>query len=359
MEQVNSVIEYICPCCGAGLRFSGNEQQLVCDYCDNQFEIDTVKAYNEEQATDTFQWEEQSTSYLSEEESAVLQTFICQSCGGELITDEHTVASFCPYCDSPAILPGRVSGDIRPHGVLPFQRTKEDAQNAFIQLCKKKPLLPKEFASQNRVEKITGLYVPFWLYDCSGTYHGQYKATRVRHWSDSKYHYTKTDQFLLKRQAYADFSGIPMDGSSKTSDTVMESIEPFDFSQVVDFDTAYLSGYLADKYDVESIKGQPRIEQRVGDTLQDLLNDTLIGYSSVIPTGKQLEISHGKAKYVLLPVWILHTYFQGKTYLFAMNGQTGKMTGTFPICPKRSLAWFSGICAAVTALASIISILAA
>ena len=136
----------------------------------------------------------------------------------------------------------------------------------------------------------------------------------------------------------------------------MESIEPFDFSQIVDFQTAYLSGYLADKYDVEAASGQTRIEQRVGDTFQDLLQNTLIGYSSVIPTDKHLQVSHGKAKYVLLPVWMLHTKYEDKSYLFAMNGQTGKMTGTFPICPKRSFALFAAVCAAVTILASLVAV---
>ncbi len=358
MEQTDVVMEYICPCCGAGLKFSGTEQELLCEYCDNHFEIEAVKAYNETQETDSFQWEEQTFHSWTEEESMHLQTFTCQSCGGELLTDENTAATFCPYCDSPTILPGRVSGSVRPYGVLPFQKTKEDAQEAFKQLCKKKYLLPKDFCSQNRIEKISGIYIPFWLYDCSGTYHGQYKATRVRHWSDSRYNYTKTDHYLLKRQASADFSGIPMDGSSKTNDTVMESIEPFDFSKIMDFQTAYLSGYLADKYDVEPIQGQSRIEQRVGETLEDLVKDTLIGYTSVVSTSRQLQVSHGKAKYVLLPVWMLHTKYHGKSYLFAMNGQTGKMTGTFPICPKRSIGWFAGVCAAVTALASIIAVFA-
>lgn len=355
MEQTNLVMEYVCPCCGAGLKFSGMEQELVCEFCDNHFNVDTVKAYNEEQEMDAFQWEEQTYHEWSDDESQHLQAFTCQSCGGELITDDNTAATFCPYCESPTILPGRLSGSVRPDGILPFIKSKKDAQEAFLLLCKKKPLLPKNFNTQNRIEKITGVYVPFWLYDCSGTFYGQYKATRVHHWSDSTYHYTKTDHYLLKRQASAAFSDIPMDGSSKTNDTVMESIEPFDFSQIVDFQTAYLSGYLADKYDVEAASGQTRIEQRVGDTFQDLLQNTLIGYSSVIPTDKRLQVSHGKAKYVLLPVWMLHTKYEDKTYLFAMNGQTGKMTGTFPICPKRSFALFAAVCAAVTILASLVA----
>lgn len=358
MAQAKIVMEYNCPCCGAGLKYSADDKQLLCEYCNNTFEIDAIEAYNEVQAPDSFQWEQSAPDTLNEEESASLQTFTCQSCGGQLITDENTVASCCPYCDSPAIISSRLSGNIRPDGVLPFIKSKEDAQAAFLQLCKKKPLLPKTFTERNRVEKISGIYVPFWLYDCDGTYHGQYKATRVHHWSDSRYNYTRTDHYYLKRQAAAAFAGIPMDGSSKTNDTVMESIEPFDFSKVVDFDPAYLSGYLADKYDIESTEGRARIEQRVGDTLYDMVHETMVGFTTVVSTGKQLEISHGKSKYVLLPVWMLYTKYNDKTYLFAMNGQTGKMTGTFPICKIQSFKWFAGICAAVTVIASVISIFA-
>ena len=148
-----------------------------------------------------------------------------------------------------------------------------------------------------------------------------------------------------------------MDGSSKTDNAVMESIEPYDYSQMVDFETAYLSGFFADKYDVPSNEGQRRIEQRVSDTLSDSLQGTFFGFSTVVPTCKQLQVTHSTAKYVLLPVWMLYTKYKEKTYLFAMNGQTGKMTGTFPICPKRSLVWFASICSGVTALVSILTIL--
>jgi hypothetical protein len=141
-------------------------------------------------------------------------------------------------------------------------------------------------------------------------------------------------------------------------DATMESIEPFDLSAAVDFQTAYLSGFFADKYDVESKQGEERIRQRVGDTFDDLLQPTFIGYNSVLPTDKKLQVQHSTAKYILLPVWVLHTKYKANTYVFAMNGQTGKMTGTFPICPKKSAMWFSGICAGVTLLATIVQLLA-
>ena len=212
-------------------------------------------------------------------------------------------------------------------------------------------------ATVERLEKITGMYVPFWLYDCSGDLDGSYKATRVHSWSDSRYHYTKTDHFLLKRSAGANFVGIPLDGSSKMDDTFMESIEPFDYQEARDFDTAYLTGYLADKYDVPAENGEERIRQRVDQSMDELLQSSFSGYASVVPSSRQVRIDHGKARYVLLPVWMLNTKFNDKIYTFAMNGQTGKMTGSLPICPKRTAAWFAGICAGVTALGMLIQML--
>ena len=137
----------------------------------------------------------------------------------------------------------------------------------------------------------------------------------------------------------------------------MESIEPYDYSQMVPFDTAYLSGYLADKYDVPSENGEPRIRERVQQTLQDQIQPTLLGYATVIPTNRQVHIKNSRAKYVLLPVWMLNTNYNGKIYTFAMNGQTGKMTGAFPVCPKRSAAWFAGVCAGVTAIAHLVQMM--
>lgn len=355
-----TVMEYKCPSCGAGLVFGQNIQKLTCGYCDNEFELETVKTYNnsmnQPDSTD-FIWSESQQAHWSDEEQGAVRTFICQSCGGELLTDDTTAATFCPYCENPAILPGRLSGGIRPDGVIPFKTGKEDAKAAFLKLCKGKPLLPRQFMQQHRIERITGIYVPVWLYDCHSDFQGTYKATRVHHWSDANYHYTKTDHFLLSRSCEAGFADIPMDASSKLDDIIMESIEPFDYSQQVDFDTAYLSGFFADRYDVESKAGEERICQRIGSSIDDLLGPTFLGYASVIPTAKNLRVDHGHASYVLLPVWMLHTKYKDKTYVFAMNGQTGKMSGTFPICPKRTAIWFAGICAAVTALASAVQML--
>lgn len=359
MATADSVLEFKCPCCNAGLVFAQGTQKLRCDYCDNTFDIDTIREYcdSQQEAVEEVSWEAAEPQIWSAREEEALRAFECPSCGGQIMTDETTAASFCPYCDNPTILPGRLSGSIRPDGMIPFQTSREDAKAAFLKLCRGKPLLPKEFTREQRLERITGVYVPFWLYDCEGDYEGSYAATRIHSWSDSRYHYTKTDHFLLRRGAQAAFDGIPMDGSTKADDTFMESIEPFDDSQMRAFDMAYLSGFLADKYDVPSEAGEERIRQRVDSTMQEQIQLSFVGYAGVIPTSRQLHIRNSRAKYVLLPVWVLNTNYRGKLYTFVMNGQTGKMTGTFPACPKRTAAWFAGLSAGITVLTALLRLL--
>lgn len=360
MGEATKIIEYKCPCCNAGLVFGSQVQQLKCEYCDNTFDIDTVRTFNESEinpASDDFSWETDHKQEWTESEQMSLNAFQCPACGGEVLTDDTTAATFCPFCDNPTIIPTRLSGSLKPDAVLPFQKSKDDAKEAFLKLCKGKKLLPKNFTSEQRLEKISGIYVPFWLYDCDVNYSGSYKATRIHRWSDSRYHYTRTEHFLLTRKGKAAFSGIPMDGSAKMEDTFMESIEPFDYSQVVPFEMAYLTGYLADKYDVPSEMGEERIRQRVDQAMQDKIQSTLSGYATVIPNTRQIQVQHSKAKYVLLPVWMLNTKYNGKIYTFAMNGQTGKMTGSLPVCRKQAAAWFLKICAGVTLLVHLLQMM--
>ena len=357
MDQHASVLEYKCPCCNAPLIFKENTEQMRCEYCDNSFDLHTVRSYMESlmpEESQDISWESEPSKAWNAEEQSHLQEFCCTACGGRLITDDHTAATFCPYCGNPAILPSRLTNALKPEAVIPFKTTKEDAKQAFLRLCQGKPLLPKFFTEDQQVEKITGIYVPFWIYDCDAGLTGSYKATRLHTWSDSRFIYTKTGHYLLRRQAQASFSGIPMDGSSKMDDTFMESIEPYDYKDAVDFDMSYLSGFLADKYDVESKAGEERIRQRVESSMNEHIQASLLGYATAIPTSRNIRIDHSKAKYVLLPVWLLNTKYKDKIYTFAMNGQTGKMTGEFPICSKKSLTWFMGMWAGISAVATLI-----
>ena len=134
MDNGANIIEYKCPCCNAGLVFGSQVQKLTCEYCDNTFDLDTVRAYNEsteDSAAADFSWEDNAKQEWTEAEEASLNAFQCPACGGEILTDDTTAATFCPFCENPTIIPTRLRGSLKPDGVLPFQKSREDAITAF------------------------------------------------------------------------------------------------------------------------------------------------------------------------------------------------------------------------------------
>jgi hypothetical protein len=149
------------------------------------------------------------------------------------------------------------------------------------------------------------VYVPFWLFDGTADCSAMYHCDRDHIYDEGDYTVTRTDHFHVTRGGNIAFEKIPVDASKKMPDDYMDSIEPFDYSKMVPFELPYLTGYLADMYDVPSENGEERIRQRVENSIQDKLQASLLGYATVIPTNRQIQIQHSKAKYVLLPVWML------------------------------------------------------
>lgn len=330
------VHEYKCPCCGGGIVFDSAVQKMKCPYCDTEFEISTLEAYDEElekekEKKDDLAWGMPQGAGWAEGETDGLFRYSCTSCGAEVIGDKTLAASKCPYCDNPMIMMDQFRGDLKPDYVIPFKLDKEAAKKKLYEHLKGKKLLPKLFKDQNHIDEIKGVYAPFWLYDASCTADARYKATKVRTWMDARNTYTATSYFNVTRSGELYFKNIPVDCSTKIQDDLMESIEPYDFSAMVDFKTAYLSGYLADKYDVESAKSMERVNQRVRFSAESSLRNSVVGYSSVSSENASVRITDSSVKYALLPVWILNTTWQGKHYLFAMNGQTGKFVGDLPV----------------------------
>ena len=146
------------------------------------------------------------------------------------------------------------------------------------------------------------------------------------------------------------FDKIPADASSKMPDAHMDAIEPFDYSELKPFSNAYLPGFLADKYDVKPEDCYARVDLRAQNTAEELIVGTVSGYSSCTPESRQISVRRTRTSYALLPVWLLATKYDGKNYLFAMNGQTGKLIGDLPVSKGKMLAWFAGIALPLMAL---------
>lgn len=355
-----TLLQYKCPCCGGAIEFDSELQKMKCPYCDTEFDVETLKGYDEdlnETAEDDLTWESAAGSEWTEDEATSMRLYVCESCGGQVVGDEHMAATKCPYCDNPVVVMGNLAGELKPDFVIPFKLDREAAKAGLRKHLSGKRLLPKEFKDENHIDDIRGVYVPFWLFDTDVDARLRYRGTRVRTWSDSNYYYTETRFYSILRAGNIAFDRIPVDGSSKMADDLMESIEPFDFSEAVDFQTAYLAGYLADKYDVSAEESVERANNRVRKSTQDAFEATIHGYTTLSNEHTSIQLHDGKSHYALYPVWLFHTTYKGEKYTFAMNGQTGKFVGNLPTCWPTYFKWLGGLTAAVGAAAFALSYL--
>lgn len=354
-------MEYECPCCGAKAEFDSDLQKLKCPYCDTTFDVAAMKDHDRELESENqtppedLSWQREKQRWLDEEKSG-LKVYTCQSCGGEIFADETTAATHCPYCGNPVIMTGNLADDLKPDGVIPFQVNKAMAMNALKTHMSGKKLLARHFASDNILSEVKGVYIPFWLFDADASGEVRYHATQVRTWKTAQHICTETSHYSVTRGGSLGFRRIPVDGGSKVPDELMESVEPFDFSRVVPFQTAYLSGYFADRYDVESEESQKRADQRARATILDRFAQTVTGYDKVEVERSNIQLKNPKAQYVLCPMWLLTVNYQGKDYLFAVNGQTGKIAGNMPVDEKAASDHRLGYTLAIGGVMALISL---
>lgn len=335
--------EFKCPCCGGGIEFDPTLQKMKCPYCDTEFELETLQGYEEElksEQADDMTWETGGTDSWQAEEAENLRVYVCESCGGEIVADTTTGASACPYCDNPIVMKEQFDGVLKPDYVIPFRLDKKAAKEGFKKHLQGRKLLPAVFKDEAHIEEIKGIYVPFWLFDAQANARMRYRGTRIRSWSDSNYNYTETKFYSIHRAGSLNFVGVPADASSKMPDDLMESIEPYDLRDRVDFRTAYLAGYLADKYDVAAEESMERTNSRIRRSTEEAFARTVQGYASVVPEHSSIQLENGKAQYTLCPVWILNTVWKDQRYVFAMNGQTGKFVGDLPVDKAASRRYF-------------------
>lgn len=323
--------QYKCPNCGGELQFKPDKQAFGCDFCLSTFTEEEIKQVCAKAENSISESEKKVQNEFSEH----TDLYHCASCGAEIMCEDNQTATFCYYCHEPVILSGKMTGEYTPSKVIGFRLTREQAENKFKEWCGKRWFLPSEFTSKKQLEKMTGLYVPFWVADCDMKVNYRAKGETRRSWTSGDYRYTEIKEFEIVRNADIFTDGIPADGESKIDDLLMESIEPFDYTQAKDFSMSYLSGFFADKYDVDKSGVFPRIKTRSENAARKVINDSISGYSSVVPIVNDCKITHTKWEYMLLPVWFMTYKYNGKTYSFAINGQTGKLAGTPPLNKKK------------------------
>ena len=348
--MATQVTNYQCPNCTGPLRFDSGSGQLVCDYCGTQYEVAVIEQLfaDKEQAAASAgtepEWDlSMAGGNWSEEEAAHLRGYTCPSCGAGIICDDTTAATSCPYCGNQTVVPGQFTGQLKPDFVIPFKLDKNSAITALKNYYKGKKFLPKSFADENHIDEIKGMYVPFWLFDGESYANMRFRGTIVRRFSRGDYEITETDHFRVMREGNIAFEKVPVDGSSKMPDAHMDAIEPFVYSELRPFSSAYLPGFLADKYDLDADTCGKRANERIRASTEQAFASTTSGYTSLMPEHSVFNLTKGDVKYALLPVWMLSTKWNGKDYLFAMNGQTGKLIGDLPVDKGKYWSWFARI----------------
>lgn len=317
-----------CPSCAAPIFFKPTLGKWKCDYCDSVFTLEQLQKFNNASNTKVNSNTEQTEiNYVS---------YTCKDCGAEIIADEQTAATFCVYCGNTAILKNKLSGEFRPSKIIPFKVEKEVAIESFKGISKGRPLMPKMFNKIENIEKIRGIYIPFWLYDINVAGSLNADGEKISVWISDDRQFTKVDFYKIYRTATMDYLKIPVDGSTRFDDDMMSTIEPFNYEELVDYNHAYLSGFFAEKYDVDNEKAYSQAGQRALDSTYDDMKKDMGNFMNKSVFENTLAPRLINSEYVMLPVWMVNVKYKSKNYLFAMNGETGEFVGNIPVDEKKA-----------------------
>lgn len=327
-EIISTSLDQKCPHCDAKLTYKADIEKWKCDYCGSIFGLEELEKYKKEDVNDI---EDDKDTYIE---------YTCKDCGAKIVADDETVATFCIYCGNTAILKNKLVGKFKPDYVIPFKKTEFDAKEAFKKVTKGKLFTPKLFKKEAIIEKIRGIYIPFWLYSIYFDGRIDVKATRVTSWSSGDRRYTKTDYYDLIREGNMQFNRVPVDGSTRFDDALMNSIEPFNYNELKKYNHAYLSGFLAERYDTDKDTLYKIAQDRVNKTGDNKLLESCIGYSSKTINSKNYNSKLNTSEYVLLPVYMVNVKYNDKYYMFAMNGESGKFVGNIPVSKIKVLLYF-------------------
>ncbi len=342
---------YKCPNCGAAMEFDSESQKLGCKRCGTQIGVaDYEKEYaslmedvayvNKEASAESEQKQEDDT--ISEDQRGKvhnMKIYNCQSCGAQLVADEYTSATFCSYCGNPTLVEDRLQGEFRPQVIIPFKINKDQAVDIYKKWLKKGLLTPKELSTTSTIEKISGVYVPFWLYSYNARTQMNAHANKVRTTRKGDTEYTYTDHFDVYRDIHAEFDRIPADASEKMPDRQMDMLEPYQYEDIEDFAMPYLSGYLSERFNYTPDEIESRARERADRYITDIARNTIQGYTSVSVVGNNVSLKPKENEYALLPVWMLNFRFKNKEFHFYLNGQTGKIVADRPISAAKAVIY--------------------
>ncbi len=326
-------ILFKCPACGGNLEFDPGEGRFVCGYCGATYDEAELREQSERREREAQARENSGSSF---------REYHCSNCGAEIVVGDTTAATRCYYCHSPVVMSDRVSDEYRPDSVIPFQIDQEEARKRFDEYIRKKHFVDRRFFSAAQLEDFSGVYYPYWLGDVEGdaSFSGEGKTVSTMTVKNTLI--TTTRYYQLERAGRLSFRNMVRKALKKADRQLSDGIHPYDQAQMEPFASGYLSGFMAEKRDVEQAEAEKDILEETEGYVEKLLTENsgltgVKGKTSYTPDQVRM-------KYTLLPAWVL-TYshdVQKKVYYYMMNGQSGKVCGKLPLnVPK--LLIFSGL----------------
>lgn len=310
---------YTCPGCGGSLKFNVEKQKMFCENCLYEADPEEVKEFHPA--------EEQAEEY----EATV---FRCPHCGGEILSEDSTAATFCSFCGATTVLESRIEKERKPAYILPFTKTKEDCKKTYAKILKKAPFLPDEYKNPENMDRFRGIYMPYWDYQYSKNTPFQFKGERTRR----RGNYLYTDVYDVNCNISLDYRGICFDASSSFSDHLSEGIAPYYVAQKKEFTPAYLSGFYADTSDVGEETYAEIADRLVMEDIAQRIEkkSEISGYAMDYRDRMRLEkmLAH-RSGLAMLPVWFLSCRNGNRVSYAVMNGQTGKVAADLPVDIKK------------------------
>ncbi len=357
--------KYGCSSCGYNMEFDPDSQKLKCPCCSSTRDIEVSDEkpqsydYNTADTTASKGWGDQK------------RLIKCNNCGAETMIDPKKTAEFCAFCGSSHIINQEDTNPaISPETIAPFAISKSKAVSAFKTWITKKKFAPNALKSAHTMEKITGVYVPYWSYD-SDTY-STYTAQK------GTYYYTTQPKTVQDAQGNSvikntevrntkwehvsgnyskNFTDLLIVASDQVSQGLIAGVQPFDLTKLTKYDAQYISGFLAERYSIDIKQGWQMATAEIHQQLEEGIEDQ-IGGDEVKDVNINTNYKSIKYKLMLLPMWISSYRFKDKVYNFIINGQTGKVSGNAPTSWAKVLGLLGGIAGVIAIIVTLVKLFA-
>lgn len=330
---VKRMAQYNCKNCGAELYWNAKSGSLKCEYCDFEYQVTDFEdaTTTKEEVPD----ESLDADYINEELDDGMVAYECKKCSGTVVTSKTTMAEICPYCGEAISITSKSVGKFRPKFLIPFKVEKKEAKEIYQKYVKKAKYSPKEFKMDNIVEKMQGLYAPFYLHNIDNQSNHLFTGEIITKRKSGEYLISKHDVYDLKASIDCKYEYLPTDSSVRLNDYMMKCVEPYDYKDLKSYNPAYMSGFLAEQTDEDESKINETAIKRTKEGNRTKAKGLFKKYSGVIDKSHEFHIKKHTKDYSMLPVWLLNVKYGSKKFQFAINGQTGKITGKLPLDFKK------------------------